>query len=531
MITQDYCERRKGYLSEVTLCQYAEYSCGGCCINLYENSKRLLTYVKENTLCFKEFFKAYKDISPHLLKEYYFSRISKSKKRDLSFFQNNCIYLGYIDDKERIGCLIHPARLGGIEIRHLAFNSFCNPRAKCYRDIIWEHLSPLSKEKFRQKIKGADWLTYSRYIMKLIPSLYWEGKNPPRKANRYFKLVTKDYGIGNCRHILENLDLIYKFFTSKKQIKNLEFENFQENYIEYGEMWLEKGLLWLAKRKKLNFQRISIPNKITRIGQEFIQGESIYLITPPTPPPWILLGTSYDDIGRKLSNKNKWTATAISFLISIYEELALANYGVAMVFWGGEQDWIKPLAGSRFFLDKYPPEYWLALIEIKVKEFPASGFLLERHLPVELEELSKEEAILKEILYSQLDRNLNRIFIYLSKSDKKRLIEALIKKGILIKENNKITRYLAILPKELAEKFNFFAKKENLSFHFNYLGNNWSSFSFLKKKVPALGILLSSSYLEEKKFRLHLKMALNEFLKYILSSIPTLDNNIWWQID
>ncbi len=346
MYVKRYRDRKKIYLPEVSLCQLEGHSCAGCCINLYEHDHIITEFLTINTRCFQSFFPDLKTVNPTFLQEY-LTELKKINSRDPLFLMYNCYFAGFIDREEKkTGCLVHPLRLDGIELRDL-LSVNCVPYGKCYRDILWHNVSDINKKKFLTMVKDYDWLTYSRNIYKAIPELY---VSPEIKQNHYYNIVVKDHGIQAGSKLKKNLDLISEFYSSKK-----ENTSHEEMVFKYGELYLEKILREISDENNFFLTVINIPEDLIRDGDEYINGERLYVMFAPSlsnTNKTIMLGTGYNNSSEKLSCNDIKKAKTISFFIESLVKLdRRPDVNYLWLFLGAESDITLPLRGSFYFKD------------------------------------------------------------------------------------------------------------------------------------------------------------------------------------
>lgn len=346
MYVKRYRDRKKIYLPEVSLCHMEGHSCAGCCINLYEHDDIITEFLAINTRSFQSFFPDLKTVNPTFLHEYLIE-LEKINNRDPVFLMYNCYFAGFIDREEKkTGCLVHPLRLDGIELRDL-LSVNCVPYGKCYRDILWHNISDGNKKKFLSMVKDDDWLTYSRNIYKTIPELY---VSPEIKQNYYYNIVVKDHGIQAGSKLKKNLDLISEFYSIKKE--NISHEDM---LLKYGELYLEKFLREISDEHNLLLTVINLPEDLIRDGDEYVNGERLFVMFAPSltdTNKTIILGTAYNNSSEKLSCNDVKKAKTISFLIeSIVRLDRRPDLNYLWLFSGAESDIILPLRGSFYFKD------------------------------------------------------------------------------------------------------------------------------------------------------------------------------------
>ncbi|MEQ8189289.1 MAG: hypothetical protein ABRQ39_15060 [Candidatus Eremiobacterota bacterium] len=345
MYVKRYRDRKKIYLPEVSLCQMEGHSCAGCCINLYEYDDIIAEFLAVNTRSFQSFFPDLKTVNPTFLQEY-LTELKKINNRDPVFLMYNCYFAGFIDREEKkTGCLVHPLRLDGIELRDL-LSVNCVPYGKCYRDILWHNISDIDKKKFLSMVKDYDWLAYSRNIYKSIPDLY----APEIKENHFYNIVVKDHGIQAGSKLKKNLDLISEFYSMKEESKSHE-----DMLFKYGELYLEKILREISGKNNIFLAVIDIPEDLTRDGDEYINGERLYVLFAQSSlntNKTIMLGTGYNNSNEKLSCNDMKKAKTVSFLIeSLLKSGRRPDVNYLWLFSGGEKDILHPLKGPFYFND------------------------------------------------------------------------------------------------------------------------------------------------------------------------------------
>jgi hypothetical protein len=342
MYVKRYRDRKKIYLPEVSLCQLEGHSCAGCCINLYEQDDIITEFLTINTKYFQSFFPDLKTVNPTFLQEY-LRELKKINRRNSIFLMYNCYFAGFIDG-EKAGCLVHPLRLDGVELRDL-LSVNCVPYGKCYRDILWHEISDINKKKFLSMVKNNNFLEYSRNIYKLIPELYVSSEI---RQNHYYDIVVKDHGIQAGSKLKKNLDLILEFYS-------IEDKSPEDMLFKYGELYLEKILKEISDKHNLFLTAIDLPEYLTRDGDEYINGERLYVIFAPSllnTNKTIILGTGYNNSKEKLSCNDINTAKTISFLIlSMLKLDRRSDINYLWLFSGGEKDIVLPLRGPSYFND------------------------------------------------------------------------------------------------------------------------------------------------------------------------------------
>lgn len=87
----------------------------------------------------------------------------------------SCWALGYLDSGYRlVGCLLHPARHGGVDLRYrVHYGEKCR-REKCPQAVEFERLSPQARRFFLYLTEGLDSFAYSsRRVNPLFSLLDW----------------------------------------------------------------------------------------------------------------------------------------------------------------------------------------------------------------------------------------------------------------------------------------------------------------------------------------------------------------------
>lgn len=82
-----------------------------------------------------------------------------------------CAFLGYLEDsRERVGCLLHPSRFDGKDLRsRLAFPFWrgfgCGDAVwRCLPAWRWLRATPLERRAWLRNTKGMDWFTYGAAV-------------------------------------------------------------------------------------------------------------------------------------------------------------------------------------------------------------------------------------------------------------------------------------------------------------------------------------------------------------------------------
>ncbi|HPZ06937.1 MAG TPA: hypothetical protein PL110_02395 [Candidatus Eremiobacteraeota bacterium] len=407
--------------SKVTLCHFKGRSCVGCCMDCKEDKNLLKHYVEENTKTFKEYFGKRTLISYAEIEDYIFKREGQDRTYSKDFFRNNCSLAGYVDeDKTIIGCLIHPERLKGTEIRESLWMLICDPHEKCYRDLLWEDLPEEAMEEYKLKTKGMDWVDYSRHVYTLIPELYvkYKLKNDIRN-HPYFKRLTSLYLNTACK-IKENLHLMDEFYTLEEIIE-YSGELLEQNFNKFGQLFLEKCLKDIEKKYKINLLLMEMPEESLKKGHLLINGHINYMVFLPAQrkktEKTILISTSYDNPETHFGNNYPETAKTLAFMIKLLEELInikdkSVNY--IFTFLGADNDDIAPLMGSFYFMEKLKEGLLTDSETIFHKDIICHLYLRELlkgkyygkiicHTPVFLEKGTPLEEYIEEKLYNDVD--------------------------------------------------------------------------------------------------------------------------------
>ncbi len=87
----------------------------------------------------------------------------------------SCWGLGFLDDDEKqAGCLLHPLRHDGNDLRHLTGYQFKCANALCREALIFAELSPKEQEFCLDLCRDMDSFTYSSRSNPLMKLLAWE---------------------------------------------------------------------------------------------------------------------------------------------------------------------------------------------------------------------------------------------------------------------------------------------------------------------------------------------------------------------
>lgn len=357
----DYVEnsflKKEEFPSKVYLCSLDNISCSGCCIDSKEDKEVLKKYVEENSVAFGKYFTESKYITYADLEKYIFSREGAVTSYTKEFYRDNCSLAGYMDEKHsRIGCLVHPKRTGGMEIREGLWMLICAPYEKCYRDLLWKELPREAKEKFISEVKGLDWLDYAKNIYSLVPELYalYKLKNDIRRDHFFKDLL--DLSLNNAPDIKENLHLLDDFYSLNV---NIEFspEFLEEHLHKFGQLFLEKCLNYIEKHYNVPLLSMKIPVEKLTSGHNILNGNINYTIFIPShnkTKKTILLATSYDNYN-KFSNNSPENSKTSGFLINLLVEIINnkdrdVNYMFS--FFGADNNELLPLSGSFYFSEK-----------------------------------------------------------------------------------------------------------------------------------------------------------------------------------
>jgi len=423
MLVKHYRSRRKIYFSDVNLCQMDNHSCIGCCINLQQDYDVLIKFMKMNTELFKDSFPELSSVNPAFLRQYLRELGEKNKRSEL-YLMYNCYFAGFLDKEEEVvGCLIHPYRLSGIELRDLVPVD-CTPRGKCYRDLLWEKLPLEAKKEFLVRVNNSSWFEFSQEIFEFIPYLYTTFLlNLDILEKHYYKLIVKDHGVGVNAKLKRNIELISDFYSRNDLSLFVTFEERRDLFYRYGEMYLEYILTLLAENSSLYLKIIDIPEEILKDGDEYINGEKIYILFAPAEKfteKTIIIGTNYDNSKDKLSCNDLSKATSLSFLISSIEDFTSGSkkrkVNYLWMFLGGEEDVLYPLSGSYYInnviseglqLDSYKVKHNHIIAYINLYNILSTDTLysINTHIPVSPPGLflTEYDIFMKEYLYNLLE--------------------------------------------------------------------------------------------------------------------------------
>lgn len=132
-------------------CQTFRHGCCGCCVNMRWRPERVRAFVAANTREARRIFPdgsrpRYRDlVRLHLVRGGLLDHLFMTLLAPLTLgaaawvwsrLCGSCRFAGYLDERgERVGCLIHPARIGGRDLRRHAFPLVptlgCNRRLRC----------------------------------------------------------------------------------------------------------------------------------------------------------------------------------------------------------------------------------------------------------------------------------------------------------------------------------------------------------------------------------------------------------------
>ena len=151
-------------------CQTFRQGCCGCCVNMHWPRERIDAFLEANTRAAERVFRPgmrprRRDlIRLHLTRRGWRDHLLAVWLVPLTFGLSawlwkrrygSCCFAGYIDRSQgRIGCLIHPARTGGADLRRHAFPLI--PTLGCNRSL----LCPMLGEGCVPQ--DADWFTASQ---------------------------------------------------------------------------------------------------------------------------------------------------------------------------------------------------------------------------------------------------------------------------------------------------------------------------------------------------------------------------------
>ncbi len=414
----DYVEhsflKKEEFPSKVCLCNVDNISCSGCCIDSKENKEVLKKYVEENSIAFAKYFTGRECVTFSDLEDYIFSREGAVTPYTKEFYRDNCSLAGYMDGQHsRTGCLIHPKRTGGMEIREGLWMLICAPYEKCYRDLLWKELPQEGKEYFLAQVKGLDWIDYAKAIYSLIPELYGQYKLKNDIKNSHFFRELLDFSLNNAPDIKKNLHLLDDFYSLNEHI---EFSpEFLEKYLnKFGQLFLEKCLSYIEKHYNLPLLSMKIPVEKLTSGHNIVNGNINYILFIPSrnkTQKTILLATSYDN-NHKFSNNSPENAKTSGFLINLMVDIINTtdrNVNYMFSFFGADNNELLPLAGSFYFSEELSAGLSVENYKIFPEDIICQIFLkdilqgkyygkLICHIPV----FRRRETLLEEYVYEKL---------------------------------------------------------------------------------------------------------------------------------
>ncbi|MEQ8224947.1 MAG: hypothetical protein ABRQ37_21685, partial [Candidatus Eremiobacterota bacterium] len=361
LCTADYVEKaflkKEEFPSKVYLCSLDNISCSGCCIDSKEDKEVLRKYVEENSISFAKYFSGKEVVTFSDLEDYIFSREGAVTSYTKEFYRDNCSLAGYMDGyHSRIGCLIHPKRTGGMEIREGLWMLICAPYEKCYRDLLWKELPSEGKEDFISHVKGLDWIDYAKTIYRLIPELYAQYRLKNDIKNSHFFKELQDFSLNNASEIKKNLHLLDDFYLLNDDIQ-FSPEFLEEHLDKFGHMFLEKCLKYIETRYNVPLISMKITVEKLTSGHNIINGNINYIIFIPSPEKTkktILLATSYDN-NHKFSNNSPENAKTSGFLINLMVDIinnTNRDVNYMFSFFGADNNELLPLAGSFYFSEQ-----------------------------------------------------------------------------------------------------------------------------------------------------------------------------------
>ena len=134
----------------MTGCQSYREGCCGCCVNMRWRPERVHAYVAANTQTFKARVGGasrprFADlVRIHWQRGGWQEHLLVTLLAPLTLgitawiwmrYYGSCCFAGYLDDTGRVGCLIHPARVGEPDLRRHAFPLVlvlgCNRKLRC----------------------------------------------------------------------------------------------------------------------------------------------------------------------------------------------------------------------------------------------------------------------------------------------------------------------------------------------------------------------------------------------------------------
>ncbi len=162
----------RGSESEVNAmieCQSFRQGCCGCCVNMRWAPDRIRAFLKNNTQALNEVAGSLRPRFCDLIRIHWrrggwrdHLLVSVLAPLTVGFtawvwmrFYGSCCFAGYLDEASgRVGCLIHPARVGGPDLRRHAFPLI--PVLGCNRGLRCPMLDQTPADL------DADWSTVSR---------------------------------------------------------------------------------------------------------------------------------------------------------------------------------------------------------------------------------------------------------------------------------------------------------------------------------------------------------------------------------
>ena len=163
---------------KVESCQDFKEGCCGCCVNMRWSEKRLHSFLCENSAVVTSVIaRQGKDLRLRDLVEIHLKRggwhdyllafimVPFTLGLSALFWKRrygSCCFAGWLDKEEqRAGCLIHPERLGGADLRKHAFPLV--PTLKCDRDMRCPLLEDAGEEHL-----NMEWFELSRVAAKSL---------------------------------------------------------------------------------------------------------------------------------------------------------------------------------------------------------------------------------------------------------------------------------------------------------------------------------------------------------------------------
>lgn len=166
------------------LCRFDGHTCGACCWGDAVHPAALRSALRRQTRLFRHF-----RLSPRMPDGWQLLRHELAARRGLDLFLGClllvpvlsawlrpwlrrrlvCAFLAFEDDRERrIGCLLHPSRRGGVEVRpRAAFRllpgvSCGAPDWYCLAAHWFARATWPERRDFAVSTRGLDWYAYSR---------------------------------------------------------------------------------------------------------------------------------------------------------------------------------------------------------------------------------------------------------------------------------------------------------------------------------------------------------------------------------